>query len=79
MDFGLSLNFVVNAAFSAGVVVLTQGTADVTLHDRPVAKVMSGEFVGEIAFLAERPATATVKAAEDGRAMVWGINGDVLD
>jgi CRP-like cAMP-binding protein len=53
------------------VVVLTQGTADVTLHDSPVARVMSGEFVGEIAFLADRPATATVKAAEAGRAMVW--------
>jgi len=53
------------------VVMLTKGTAEVTLRDRPVAKVMSGEFVGEIAFLADRPATATVKAAEDGRAMVW--------
>jgi CRP-like cAMP-binding protein len=53
------------------VVMLAEGTADVTLRDRPVAKVKPGEFVGEIAFLAGRPATATVRASEAGRAMVW--------
>lgn len=53
------------------VVMLTDGRARVTLHDRPVAEVTPGEFVGEIAFLAERPATATVKAEGRGRAMVW--------
>lgn len=53
------------------VLVLARGTADVTLHDRPVAQVKAGEFVGEIAFLADRPATATVRACERGRAMAW--------
>jgi hypothetical protein len=53
------------------VVVLAEGSADVTLRERWVARVNPGEFVGEIAFLTEQPATATVKASSAGRALVW--------
>jgi CRP-like cAMP-binding protein len=45
--------------------------ASVSLNDVRVARISPGEFVGEIAFLAGRPATATVVAVEPGRALVW--------
>ena len=53
------------------VVVLASGVATVSLNDVRVARISPGEFVGEIAFLAGRPATATVVAAEPSRALVW--------
>ena len=55
----------------AYVAVLARGAAEVTLNDRPVARLAPGEFVGEIAFLTDGPATATVRAAEPSRALVW--------
>jgi len=53
------------------VVVLASGVASVSLNDVRVARISPGEFVGEIAFLAGRPATATVVAVEPGRALAW--------
>ena len=53
------------------VVVLASGVATVSLNDVRVARISRGEFVGEIAFLDGRPATATVVAAEPSRALVW--------
>lgn len=51
--------------------VVARGEAEVTLNGRSVARVMPGEFVGEIAFLSDRPATATVVAGAGLRCLAW--------
>lgn len=47
------------------------GHLKVTVGGREVAHVDKGEFVGEIAFLTEKPATATVVAEDSVRALVF--------
>jgi len=47
------------------------GNVNVTVAGRKVARLEKGNFVGEIAFLTEKPATATVVADENVRALVF--------
>ena len=47
------------------------GHLKVTVAGREVAHVEKGDFVGEIAFLTEKPATATVVAEDSVRALVF--------
>ena len=47
------------------------GNVNVTVAGRKVAHLEKGNFVGEIAFLTERPATATVVADDNVRALVF--------
>ncbi|HBB35703.1 MAG TPA: cyclic nucleotide-binding protein [Cyanobacteria bacterium UBA8803] len=47
-----------------------------TLGDSEIARLSSGEVVGEISFVDFRPPTATVKAAEDS--LVWSISRSEL-
>jgi hypothetical protein len=47
------------------------GQLKVTVAGREVAHVEKGNFVGEIAFLTEKPATATVVAEDSVRALVF--------
>jgi hypothetical protein len=47
------------------------GHVKVTIEGREVAHLEKGNFVGEIAFLTEKPATATVVAEDSVRALVF--------
>jgi len=47
------------------------GHVKVTVGGREVAHLEKGNFVGEIAFLTEKPATATVVAEDSVRALVF--------
>jgi CRP-like cAMP-binding protein len=47
------------------------GRVNVTIAGREVAHLEKGNFVGEIAFLTEKPATATVVAEDSVRALVF--------
>jgi CRP-like cAMP-binding protein len=53
------------------VVVVAQGSAEVSVAGRVVANLEAGKFIGEIAFLNQRPATATVRANGMVRALCW--------
>src|SRR5262249_10045784 len=50
---------------------LCAGRVDVTIGSRAVSKLERGNFVGEVAFLTEKPATATVIADGAVRALVF--------
>jgi len=50
---------------------LCAGRVGVTIGGRAVSQLEAGNFVGEVAFLTERPATATVTAETDLRALVF--------
>jgi CRP-like cAMP-binding protein len=50
---------------------LCDGRVGVTIGGRAVSQLEAGNFVGEVAFLTERPATATVTAETDVRALAF--------
>jgi len=50
---------------------ICSGRVRVTIADRQVAHLERGSFVGEVAFLAQTPATATVIAEDDVRALAF--------
>lgn len=47
------------------LLIIVEGTADVTIGDRVVRTLGPGDFVGEISVLAGGPRTATVTATSD--------------
>ncbi len=47
------------------------GLVRVTIAGREVSHLQKGNFVGEVAFLTERPATATVVAEDNVRALIF--------
>ena len=53
---------------------LCAGRVAVTIAGRAVSQLEQGNFVGEVAFLTERPATATVIAETELRALVFDRN-----
>ena len=50
---------------------ICEGRAAVTIAGREVSHLDKGNFVGEVAFLTDRPATATVVAESDLRALIF--------
>lgn len=50
---------------------LCAGRVGVTIGERAVSQLEAGNFVGEVAFLTERPATATVIAETDVRTLAF--------
>jgi hypothetical protein len=50
---------------------ICDGHVRVTIAGRDVSRLERGNFVGEVAFLTERPATATVVSESDVRALVF--------
>jgi hypothetical protein len=50
---------------------ICSGRVKVTIAGREISRLEKGNFVGEVAFLTERPATATVIAEDDVRALVF--------
>jgi CRP-like cAMP-binding protein len=52
--------------------MLLSGAAEVTRNGRPVAKMVPGDFFGEIAVVDGGPRTATVTTTEPSRCLVLG-------
>lgn len=53
------------------LIIIVSGSAEVVIEDNVVAKLEKGDFVGEMSFLTGKPATATVRLAEDTEYIVW--------
>ena len=47
------------------------GTVNVTVNKEKVAELKDGQFVGEMSFLTEKPATATCIVKHDSEVLVW--------
>jgi hypothetical protein len=53
------------------LILIYNGTIDVAVKGKKVAELKDGQFVGEMSFLTERPATATCIAKHDCECLVW--------
>ncbi len=51
--------------------LIYNGTIDVVVKDKKVADLKDGQFVGEMSFLTEKPATATCVVRHDAELLVW--------
>tara|TARA_R100000988_G_C3983938_1_gene158564 strand:+ start:7 stop:657 length:651 start_codon:yes stop_codon:yes gene_type:complete len=51
--------------------LIYNGTVDVLVEDKKVAELKDGQFVGEMSFLTEKPATATCLVKHDTECLVW--------
>ena len=49
----------------------TDHLVDVLVEDKKVAELKDGQFVGEMSFLTEKPATATCLVKHDTECLVW--------
>ena len=52
------------------LVIIVEGSADVTKRGRKINEVSGGDFVGEIAVVTDRPRTASVKTTRPTHALV---------
>lgn len=50
--------------------VIESGTVDVTREGRPIRQLGPGDWIGEIALIADMPRTATVTTTSDARVLV---------
>ena len=53
------------------LVLIYNGTVDVAVDGKGVAQLKDGQFVGEMSFLTEKPATATCIVKHDTECLVW--------
>ena len=53
------------------LVLIYNGTVDVAVDGRQVAVLKDGQFIGEMSFLTEKPATATCIAKHDSECLIW--------
>tara|TARA_B100000949_G_scaffold139627_1_gene122724 strand:+ start:47 stop:697 length:651 start_codon:yes stop_codon:yes gene_type:complete len=53
------------------IMLVFHGVADVSIDEGKVAEVKDGEFIGEMSFLTEEEASATVTATEPTRYLAW--------
>ena len=53
------------------LILIYNGTVDVLVNDTKVAELKDGQFVGEMSFLTEKPATATCKVEHNAECLVW--------
>ena len=53
------------------LVLIYNGTVDVAVDGKEVAQLKDGQFVGEMSFLTEKPATATCIVKHDTECLVW--------
>ena len=51
--------------------LIYNGTIDVSVDDKKVAELKDGQFIGEMSFLTEKPATATCVVKHDTECLVW--------
>ena len=55
--------------------LIYNGTVDVSVGNKKVAELKDGQFVGEMSFLTEKPATATCMAKHDTECLTWEQQG----
>ena len=53
------------------LILIYNGTVDVAVGNEKVAELKDGQFVGEMSFLTEKPATATCIIKHDTECLVW--------
>ena len=53
------------------LILIYNGMVDILVNDNKVAELKDGQFVGEMSFLTEKPATATCKVTHDTECLVW--------
>ena len=53
------------------LILIYNGTVDVAVGSEKVAELKDGQFVGEMSFLTEKPATATCIIKHDTECLVW--------
>ena len=53
------------------LILIYNGMVDILVNDKKVAELKDGQFVGEMSFLTEKPATATCKVAHTTECLVW--------
>ena len=53
------------------LILIYNGTVDVAVDNKAVAQLKDGQFVGEMSFLTEKPATATCIVKHDTECLVW--------
>ena len=53
------------------LILIYNGMVDILVNDNKVAELKDGQFVGEMSFLTEKPATATCKVAHTTECLVW--------
>ena len=53
------------------LVLIYNGLVHVIVNDKKVAELKDGQFVGEMSFLTEKPATATCKVEHNAECLVW--------
>ena len=53
------------------LILIYNGTVNVIVDGEGVAQLKDGEFVGEMSFLTDKPATATCKVEHDTECLVW--------
>jgi len=53
------------------LILIYNGLVDVIVNDKKVAQLKDGQFVGEMSFLTEKPATATCKVTHTTECLVW--------
>ena len=53
------------------LILIYNGTVDVAVDNKAVAQLKDGQFVGEMSFLTEKPATATCMVKHDTECMIW--------
>ena len=53
------------------LILIYNGMVDVLANDKKVAELKDGQFVGEMSFLTEKPATATCRVEHNTECLVW--------
>jgi hypothetical protein len=53
------------------IVLISEGTAEVVVDRAVIGQCRRGDFIGEIAFMTDNPATATVTTASPTRCLTW--------
>ena len=53
------------------LILIYNGLVDVIVNDKKVAELKDGQFVGEMSFLTEKPATATCRVEHNAECLVW--------
>ena len=55
----------------ADLILIYNGAVEVEVGDKIVAELRDGQFVGEMSFLTEKPATATCRVKHKAQCLVW--------
>ena len=53
------------------LILIYNGLVDILVNDNKVAELKDGQFVGEMSFLTEKPATATCRVSHNTECLVW--------